>query len=54
MNEWKYAIKKVINTVTEELKSDESDSASDNEIDKFNEYQHIHDGLDKVRTVCKI
>ena len=47
LNEWKYAIKKVINTITEEweLKLDESDSASDNELDKFNEYQHIHDGL---------
>ena len=41
LNECKYAIKKVMNTITEELKLDESDSESD----KYVEYQRIHDGL---------
>ena len=42
LNECKYEIKKVINTITENLKLDESDRESDNEFDK---YQNICDGL---------
>ena len=37
----KYALKKITNTINEELELDKSDC----EFNKFDEYQHIYDGL---------